>query len=254
MPPAAEASSAPRPGFNALATAETDGYTLGQLTTPGFVTLDFTTPMPFTLESFEIVGNMVGVSSVIAVQKNGRFDTLQAFLDAAKESTQPINVGVGSIGNDDHLAGLQFMALSGLKFNLIPFGDNSQTRNALLGGHVDVAMMSNAEIGRFVEDLKPLAIAANERDEKLPEVPTFKELGFNLIAGTTHIVGIPKGAPQEIIAKWQECFAKVSTDPGFLAEAENRSVSVMYMDAAQASRHVASQEQEYRALFEKHPW
>ena len=218
------------------------------------MTLDFTTKMPFSRESFDIVGNMVGVSSVIAVHKSGSYNTLQDFLDAAKASATPVNVGVGSIGNDDHLAGLQFMALSGLKFNLIPFGDNSQTRNALLGGHVEVAMMSNAEIGRFVEDLKPLAIAANERDEKLPEVPTFKELGFNLIAGTTHIIGIPKGGSEEAKAKWQECLAKVATDPKFLADAEKRSVSVMYMDAEQASTHVANQEREYRELFEKHPW
>lgn len=241
-------------GFAAIASADPDGYTLGQLTTPGHVTVSFGKEMPFSMDSFEYLGNFYGVGSVIAVNKAGKLKSFQEVVDFAKASSTPINVGVGSIGNDDHLAGLQFMAESGLNFNLIPFGDNSQTRNALMGGHVDIAMMSNTEIVRFQDELMPLAIAARERKANLPEVPTFQELGYNVVAGTTMPLAAPKGTPAEVLDKWKACIAEISQNKEFIAEAEKRGMSPMLMDAQATFNHVKSQRDEYQKLYDAHPW
>ncbi len=241
-------------GISETAKATNDGYTIGSLNMPQLVTNTITKDMTYDIDSFDYIGNIVGVRSTINVRQDSEFKTLQDFVDHSKSAGGQINVGLGGLGADDHLAALQFEQLAGVDFNFIPFGDGASSRNALLGSQVDVAFMSNTEAAQFKEEIRPLAVASAERTPLFPDAATFAEQGFDLVAGSDHIIGAPKGIPEEALTKLRNCVAEAAKDPAFLADAEKRAISLNIMDAAQSEAFVREQDKLLRELWEKGPW
>ena len=70
------------------------------------------------------------------------------------------------------------------------------------------------EVSPFQAELKTLAIASAERVPALPDVPTFKEQGFDLVGGSNHVIGGPAGLPAEVVEKVSGCFEQVAKDSG----------------------------------------
>lgn len=241
-------------GISELANSPADGYTIGSLNMPQLVTNVIAKKMTYTVDSFDYIGNIIGVRSTLDVRPDSPYKSLKDFVDAVKASDKPVNVGLGGLGADDHLAGLQFQRMIGKEFNFIPFGDGAQSRNALLGGQVDIAFMSNTEAVGFKDQIRPLAVAAAVRTPLFPDVPTFKEQGFDLIAGSDHIIGAPKGIPADALTKMRDCVAKAAADPGFLADAEKRGQSLNIMDAAATEAFVRDQEKIFREIWAATPW
>ena len=182
-------------GISETARATNDGYTIGSLNMPQLVTNTIAKEMTYDIDSFDYIGNIVGVRSTINVRQDSELETLRDLVDYAKGVEEPINVGLGGLGADDHLAGLQLQQLLGEELNFIPFGDGASSRNALLGEQVDVAFMSNTEAAQFKGEIRPLAVASEARTPLFPDTPTFKEAGFNLVAGSDHVIGAPQGCP-----------------------------------------------------------
>ncbi len=87
---------------------------------------------------------MIGNSSTLSVRKDSELNTLDDFLKSAKASPTPVNIGVGGVGGDDHIAAVQLMVASGINATVIPFGESALTRAALLGNHVQVVVSSDA--------------------------------------------------------------------------------------------------------------
>jgi tripartite-type tricarboxylate transporter receptor subunit TctC len=142
----------------------------------------------------------------------------------------------------------------GADFNFIPFGSGADSRNALLGGQVEFAMMSNTEAAGFKDEIRPLAVAAVERTPLFPDVPTFTEKGYELVGGSTHVIAAPKGFPEEAMSKWRDCVAQAAADPEFLKDAGERSVSLSIMDGAQSEAFVRQQAQLLTDLWGSDPW
>lgn len=241
-------------GMTEAAKAANDGYTAASLNMPQFVTNQIAKQMTFTINTFDYLGNIVGVRSLIAVRPDSEFKTLADFVKFAKGSGKPTSVGLGGLGADDHLGGLRFEQMLGVDFNFIPFGSGADSRNALLGSQVEIAFMSNSEAAQFRDEIRPLAIAAADRDPLYPDTQTFKEAGYDLISGSDHIIGLPKGAPQEIQTKLTHCIAEAAKDPAFLADAKKRSLSLNIMDAKQTDAFVREQDKILRDLWATNPW
>jgi len=252
--PTAMPGAASAVGITALAKAAPDGYTIGMANMPNLVTNNLSKPDQPSFEDFEWLGNIIGVNSTLNVRKDSKFQTLQEAIDYIKGSSTPINVGMGGVGADDHLAGLQFQKLIGAKLNFIPFGSGADSRNALLGGQVEFSLMSNVEAAGFRDEIRPLAIAAETRSELFPEAPTFKEQGIDLVGGSTHVIGAPKGFPEEALAKWRECIQVAGKDPKFLEDAEKRSLSLNVMTAEETEAFIRAQHKALAELWASDPW
>jgi tripartite-type tricarboxylate transporter receptor subunit TctC len=252
--PTAMPGAASAVGNAALAAAAADGYTVGMTNLPNLITNKFSKPELPGIDDFVFLGNIIGVRSTINVRKDSEFKTLKEALDKFKATGGTINVGMGGVGADDHLVGLQFQKMTGIPFNFIPFGSGADSRNALLGGQVDIAFMSNVEAAGFREEVRPLAVAAVERTDLFPEAPTFKEEGFDLVGGSTHVIAAPKGFPEEAAAKWRECVQTAAKDPKFLEDAKKRNLSLAVMTAEEADKFVRDQAKLLADLWASDPW
>jgi tripartite-type tricarboxylate transporter receptor subunit TctC len=241
-------------GFTELASSSADGYTIGALNVPNFPAGTITKPdAKYKLDSFALLGNMYGSIVTINTKKGGQYNTLAKVIGAAKGGAN-INMAISNFGADDHIKMLDFMKQAGVKFTFIPMSDAATSRNAVMGGHVDVSGNSMTEVAGFQEQLQTLAIASTERRPELPDIPTFKEQGFNVLGGSNHILGAPAGTPQEALDKLSGCFSRVAADPQFQKAAKERSLLLNVMDAKTATEWVAKESQTIKALWESDPW
>lgn len=240
-------------GFTELATSQPDGYMISTLNAPNFE-VGAITGTSYKLDQFELLGNIVGTNVTLTVSKDSDIKTLGDLIKAARESPTPMNLGTASIAADDHLMALRFAKMAGVKFTTLPLESASNVRNAVIGGHVKVGSLSNNETAPFLDQLRVLAVASAERVPELPDVPTFRELGYDLVAGSNHVLGTRAGVREEIRAKLAGCIVAVAKDPAFLADAKKRSVSLNVMNDKEVKVFIAREEADLRALWQSDPW
>ena len=240
-------------GFAELANSEPDGYMISTLNAPNFE-IGAITGTAYKLDQFELLGNIVGTNVTLVVSKDSPIKTLDDLIQAAKDSSTPMNIGTSSLGAEDHLTGLRFAKMAGVKFATLPLESAGNVRNAVIGGHIQVGSLSNNETAPFMDQLRVLATATAERLPEMPDVPTFREQGFDLIAGSNHVLGTKAGVPEEIRAKLAGCVEQVAKDPAFLEDAKKRSVSLNPMNAEQVKAFIAKEYSELEALWKTEPW
>ncbi len=241
-------------GFSEIAAAPADGYTIGIINTPNFYSYPIVKETPWKIDSFELLGSIVGSVVTINVRPDSPIKSLKDLLQFAKTSDKPVNVGVPGIGGGDHLAMLRFADATGVDFTFIPFTDGPLVRNALLGGHIDIAIMSEVNAVSFDGEIVPLATARAERGELLPDTPTFRESGVDLVSSSQHIFAAPAGVPEEVRTKLVACLDQIVKDPAFLADAKTRSVLILNMDADEIKAYVTDEDAVYRKLWQTTPW
>lgn len=241
-------------GFAEIAAASPDGYTIGVINTPNFYSYPIVKETPWQADSFDLLGSLVGSVSTIDVRPDNPIKSLQDFIQFAKKGEKPVVVGVPGIGGGDHLAMLRFADATGVNFTYVPFTDGPLVRNALLGHHIDIAVMSEVNAAEFKTEITPLATARAKRGGLLPDTPTFRESGVDLVASSQHIFAAPAGLPAEIRDKLIGCIDKIVEDPAFLADAKKRSVLLLPMSAAQIKDYVADENAFYKKLWQTTPW
>jgi tripartite-type tricarboxylate transporter receptor subunit TctC len=240
--------------FSKVASSAPDGYTLGGLNAPNMPLKTVTGDATFTTEDFDYVATMYGSSVSLNVLRTSKYETLQQFIDAAKASSVPLQIGISQVGSDDYVADYKFMQEAGIELQLIPLGDSGSTRNALLGGHVDIVSMSATDAAPYQDTIRTLAVAAEKRTYLLPDVPTFREIGLDVIGGSYHVIGAPKGIPDEASKKLSTCFMQVAQDPAFKEEAKKRSLVLEPMDGETTAERVRAITAEMREVWKKNPW
>ena len=240
-------------GFAELAGSEPDGYMISTLNAPNFE-IGAITGTSYTLDKFDLIGNIVGTNVTLTVAKESPITSLADLIKVAKDSPTPMNLGTSSLGADDHLAALRFAKMAGVKFTTLPLESAGNVRNAIMGGHVQIGSLSNSETAPFMDQLRVLAVASENRLPSMPDVPTFRELGFDLIAGSNHVLGIRAGTPADIRAKLVDCIASIAKDPAFLEEAKKRSISLNVMSDTEVKDFIAKEDAALRALWASEPW
>ena len=237
-----------------LIAAGPDGYTMGNVNMPNTAAQAIQAGKPMPYEEFDYVANVTSSRVTLNVRTQSEFETLEQFIEYAKANPRVVTLGMSSLGGDDHLTQLTFASAAGIEMTMVPFGDGGASRAALLGGHVAAASMSDSEAANYIDQVRPLAIAGEERSEFLPDTPTMRELGLDVIGGSNQIVAMPKGAPQEALDKVRGCYETVFNDPAFQAAAKERSVPAFYMNATDTEAFVREMSESLTALWASNPW
>lgn len=153
--------------------------------------------------------------SAITVKADSPYNSLEDLIaDAKTKNLQIGNSGVGAIW---HLAAAGLQQAAGVEFTHIPFDGAAPAITSLLGGHIDAVSVSYAEVSSQVQagELKVLAILAPERLESLPDVPTAKELGYDIAIGTWRGLAVPLKTPDETVNFLQTVFTDAASSDGF---------------------------------------
>jgi len=185
----------------------------------------------FNWDGFEPVAMLTDTPEIIGAGGHVEYDDLEGMLAAAKANPGAIPTGV-SMGATSHFLWLILGSKTGTDFRYVPFqGGTAERVTGLLNGTIDLGgiNMAAARTQRSDGNLKAFAIAANERSDLIPDVPTLKELGVDMTFSLTRGVMLPKGTPQEIVDYWAEVFKGPTEDAEFVAQQAAKGTTVEYL-------------------------
>ncbi|GGE32423.1 hypothetical protein GCM10007276_07120 [Agaricicola taiwanensis] len=221
-------------GWTELARAKPDGYTIGMINPPAFNSLVVEGKAKYTTDDFQPIGNMVYDPGILVVGKDSPYKTLADLIEADKKAPNTIVIGnSGAVGSSDHIGLLNLNRQAGTTFKPAFFGSTAPVRQALLGGHVPAATMNLSEAVQLARsgDIRILGIMAEERSKALPDVPTFRDQGIDLVVTTSRGLAAPKGVPLEILAKLQAALEAAMNDPEYRDAAIKAEIPLHYLNA-----------------------
>ncbi|MCB0686877.1 MAG: tripartite tricarboxylate transporter substrate binding protein [Saprospiraceae bacterium] len=207
-------------GHLALSQARPDGYTVGAVTVEitmmhnmGLTDLSYQDYTPLSL----IIDNAASVT----VRADAPYNTLQELLDAIKANPGSLKASGTARGAIWDLARIGFLSAAGLQESDMPWVPSQGAAPALqelIAGGVDVvtASMSEVDALRQAGQVKTLAVMADERLQKFPQVPTLKELGIDWQSSGWVSVCAPKDLPEDIKTKLETAIKAAMEDPEFV--------------------------------------
>ena len=176
----------------------------------GYDILSTTSSMSFAMATkdikyspadFIVLPALQSEPSAIAVRADSRFKTMKEFMDFIRAHPDELSVGGFSSAGFHQYVFYRLQKEGHFKSIWVPFKGGQDAALALLGKHIDVAVMTPSSALAQIKngDIRLLGISSAERSEYFPDVPTFKEQGYNVLASIWRGIMVKAGTPQEVI-------------------------------------------------------
>jgi len=209
-------------GMQFVATSKPDGYTLLLALSSISIIPEadklFGRPPAFTVDQFAPVALISADPTILAVRTESPWKTAKQFIEDAKKRPNQISYSSSGIYGTLHMAMELLSHAAGIKLRHVPYAGAGPALTALLGGHVDALASGPSVVLPQIKagKLRPLAGWGDKRVASLPDVPTFKELGypeaeFYIWAG----LFAPKGTPEPALRTLREAARAGVADPDF---------------------------------------
>jgi tripartite-type tricarboxylate transporter receptor subunit TctC len=223
-----------------LFTARPDGYAMMTESAPGGAIDEVIGRASYKASDFIAIYGWSVVSWQLCVKKDSPIQTFQQFVDECKKR----RVVVGTIGRSGS-SHIQLAALQkelNLPFGMVHFEGSGKAYPAVLGGHVDAAISGPGSGSRMRDSLHFLAVTGEAREKALPDVPTLKELGFNVtpIDQIWYAMTTPK-VPDDRIAVLSAAFAKAFEDKALWEQMQKAGEYIKPMPRRQVEDMVRKQ-------------
>jgi len=217
-------------GWAQLNKMKDDGYNIMGINLPHIIIKPQEKAVGFTTEDIAGVYMFHYTPDAIVVNKDSEFKTLADLIDYAKKNPGKLTFSGSGKGTANHLVQLRLDKMAGMKTTYVAFKGTGKAVAALLGNQVKAEWGYTSVGANQAEKVRMLAVAMEKRHPKFPDVPTFKELGFDLVSGAYRGIAVPKSTPEEIKVKLSEMIAQINADPEFRAKMENDGMAMLDVD------------------------
>lgn len=224
-------------GQTYVANSNPDGYTMIALTS-SFVTNIILKGADFSVDSMEPIGMFTFDPEIMLVSASSDIESIDQLIEKSKE--KPLIHSTPGHSTSHHIAGLIFENLTGAKFEYVHTNGSAEQTVQLAGGHAEVGLSTYGGAASLIEQgkIRVLAVAADERLEALPDVPTFKELGYDYTYGAWRGVAVPKGTPQEVKDILEKSFTEAMKSDTLKGQFENSGFPVTFMTAEEFGKYI----------------
>jgi tripartite-type tricarboxylate transporter receptor subunit TctC len=231
-----KAGAAGQVGGQFAANAKPDGYTLLMhiVSISGFAEVDklFGRPVKFTREDFIPIARFIADPMVLVVNEKQQYKSLKEFVDDARKRPGQLIYSSSGLYGALHLPIALFMKASGVQMKHLPTAGGGPALTAILGNNSQVLVSSIAAANAQMKagKLRPLASFGAKRAPALPDVPTMKELGYDVEFYLWVGLFAPKSTPAPVISAWRDASKRAAASPEFAAAMKNLGQDVAYLD------------------------
>ena len=217
-----KAGAAGAVGAQFVASAKPDGYTLLShiVSVSGFAAVDklFGRTPKFTNDSFIPLARIIADPIVLIAKDDTPYKTLKELVEDAKKNPDKVIYSSSGLYGASHVPTQLFAKAAGnLKMRHLPTNGGGPAVTAVLGGNVNFFMSPTSIALKHIESgkVRPLAVSSAKRFRALPNVPTFKEQGYDLEYYFWVGLFAPKGTPAPVVAKLREAIKGAAHSQAF---------------------------------------
>ena len=227
-------------GTDYVAKAKPDGSVIYNSTNAAFtISPAVLKDITYKLSDFTAIGAYAADLGVITVRAGGPARTLEEFVEHARKNPGKLTYGSAGLGTVSFFTMELFKLAYGLDITHVPFQGTGPAKNAILGGHVNVACSGLGSLAPLIRsgDLIPLVTTAPRRVPGFPQVPTMAEKGFpdaslNIWMG----VFVPARTPKPVVEALTRAFNQAAKDSTVLAGLEKAGMQGFYHTGEETTR------------------
>jgi tripartite-type tricarboxylate transporter receptor subunit TctC len=232
--------------------ANPDGYTIVML----FQSLMAITPKAvddldaIEFDEMDVLGGLTVEDYVLVINGNeSDFDTLDELL-----ATPDLSYGTAGIGTGGQLSQALLLSESGVAYRDVPQDGGGPAVTALLGGQVDAITVQVAEAMPHIEEgtFVPLVTFNEERIEFLPDVPSARELGYDIVVDQKRFLATAKGLPEEVRQAYSEALEAAYQSDEYGDFLESNYISRWEVDADEVVTTIGEAEQRFQDQLDEH--
>jgi len=223
-------------GVRFVAKSKSDGYTIGCLTASPVVTVPFFQEVDYDpANDFTPIIQFAMADHPLAVPVDSPIKTFKDFIEEGRKRQLTY-------------ASMEFSAVSisltrmatkaNIKLKLIPTGGTGPAVPMVLGGHTDAIGVSG--VYEYVRSgkLRLICQTGGYRNKEFPEIPTLKELSYDVETIAFYGIVGPKGIPEKIQKKLEEAFTQAARDPSFAQVVHNAAFTLFYRNGEDFGNHI----------------
>lgn len=237
-------------GATYVSKAKPDGYTV-LVTSSNSIVSTLTKDVDYTLGSFIPVAQITNDPPVIGVFADAPYQTLKDLLEAAKE--KEIHVGTAGHSGVPHLTSTMLADQYGLKFKYTHTTGASEMIPMLAGGHIQSGMSAFSDMKTMAEQgkIRILGVFGEERDPRIPDVPTFKELGYDVSTSIWRGLFVPAGTPSEVVEKLDQTITQVMESEDVKKKFEALGIPTYYRGPGVFKQYLEEQLEVFKGALDK---
>ena len=234
--------------WSQINSAPGDGYTIIGTNIPHVILQPLQKNVGYKTDELAIVYWFHYTPDAIIVTADSPLVSLEDMIAAAKKAPGSLTFSGSGTNSANHLAQQRFDQLAGIKTAYIPSKGTGASNTALLGKHVSGAFSYSTVGTQLGEQVRCLAIAAEKRHPALPDCPTFKEKGFDLVSGAYRGIGVPNTTPKATQQALSDLIGSINKDPEFIKSMEDKGFAMVDVGLADMPAFMAEKQKEYEAI------
>ena len=239
-------------GTQAVATAPPDGYTLLIAVSTHATNTSLQTRIPYDgVKDFEPIAMLARTPVVLYAHPSFPATDLKSLIAVGKAKSHKLNFGSGGVGTMTHLVGEVLKIEADIEMLHIVYRGGTPALNDLLAGHLPLqfATVAQALPQYKAGQLRALGISSEKRYPSVPEIPTFKEQGIDLVANEWYGLLAPAGTPKPILEKLNAEMKRVMALPGMGDRLA--AIELMSTSPEELSAHIRTETERWGAVIRK---
>ena len=191
-----------------------DGHTIVGVNLPHIVLQPLEPDTQFKTEDITPVYFFHYTPDAIVVGADSPLKTFADLVRAAREKPEGVTLAGSGTNSANHVAQVRFDRELKVKTTYVPFKGTGEMISSILGGHVSAAMTYSTLAIQQKGKMRMLAVATEKRLPQFPDVPTFRELGYNWVDGAYRGIGVPKSTPPAVRKQVSDMMDAINKEPG----------------------------------------
>ena len=232
-----------------VASANSDGYTVGMLPVGPLTTQPHILRLSYGVDAFDYVCLVYSNPQAVIVRADSPFKTVADLVTYAKQNPGKLNYGSSGVGSVPHLAAVALARAAAIDIVHIPHKGDADNMVSLLRGDVSMFVSHTAVLASHAQEVRALGLMAAQRLKEYPHLPTLAEQGapalsFDVWGGLV----VPKGTPAPVIAELENACRAGTSSEGFRKLLANLQTPFNYMDGKTFGNFVAAEFNRYAKL------
>ena len=233
-------------GWSQLNSLSGDGYTIMGINLPHIIIQPLQGNIGYTADDIIPVHFFHYTPDALIVHQDSDIRSLEDFVKHAKSMPGAVTLSGSGKGSANHIAKIRFDNMAEIDTTYVPFRGTGAAITAVLGKQVTAQWGYSSAGAAYDDQIRLLAITMETRHPRFPNVPTFRELGYDLVSGAYRGIAVPNSTSEGLRQRLSTLMSEINQDATFIDKMEEGGFALIDVTYDQMDNFMAQKKQEYK--------